>query len=156
MALNDQVKNINPLTEVQFKFELRDFPAVNFFVQTANLPGIAFEPTQIARPMRSDVNIMVGGVSYEPMEIGFVVDEYLKNWQEMFNWITGDQHTYTQAILTVLSSSMNPTLEAHFEYVFPTNLTEISFDSTVSEPTNLISTISLNYNKYTIKNLLNN
>ena len=156
MALNDQVKNINPLTEVQFKFEIVGFPATTFFVQTVNLPGVAFDPTPIGRPMRTDVNIMAGAVSYEPLEVTFVVDEYLKNWQEMFNWITGDQHNYTQAILTVLSSSMNPTLEAHFEYVFPTNLTEISFDSTVSEPTNLISTVSLNYNKYTIKNLLNN
>ena len=51
---------------------------------------------------------------------------------------------------------MNPTLEVHFEYVFPTTLTEIAFDSTISEPTSLISTVTLNYSKYTIKNLLNN
>jgi len=156
MALNDQVKNINPLTEVQFKFELRDFPATTFFVQTVNLPGVTFDASLIGRPMRSDVNIMAGAVTYEPIELGFIVDEYLKNWQEMFNWLTGPQHTYTAAVLTILSSSMNPTLEVHFENVFPSNLTEIAFDSTVSETTNMISTVSLYYSKYVIKNLLNN
>ena len=53
MALKDQVKNINPLTEVQFKFELRDFPATTFFVQTVNLPGVTFDATPIGRPLRS-------------------------------------------------------------------------------------------------------
>jgi hypothetical protein len=156
MALNDQVKNINPLTEVQFKFEIVDFPATTFFVQTVNLPGVAFDPTPIGRPMRTDVNIMAGAVSYEPLEVTFVVDEYLKNWLEMFNWVTGAQPHYTNAVLTILSSSMNPTLEVHFENTFPTNLTEIAFDSTVSETTSLISTVTFNYSVYTIKNLLNN
>ena len=156
MALNDQVKNINPISEVQFKFDHIDFPPTTFFVQTVNLPGVAFDASPIGRPMRTDVNIMAGSVSYEPLEVGFIVDEYLKNWLELFNWITGPQPHYTQAVLTLLSSSMNPTLEVHFEYVFPTTLTEIAFDSTISEPTSLISTVTLNYSKYTIKNLLNN
>ena len=156
MALNNQVKNINPISEVQFKFELIDFPATTFFVQTVNLPGVALDPSPLGRPMRTDVNLMAGAVSYEPLEVGFVVDEYLKNWQELFKWVTGPQPHYTQAILTLLSSSMNPTLEVHFEHVFPTTLTEIAFDSTISEPTSLISTVTLNYSKYTIKNLLNN
>ena len=117
---------------------------------------MAFDASPIGRPMRTDVNIMAGSVSYEPLEVGFIVDEYLKNWLELFNWITGPQPHYTQAVLTLLSSSMNPTLEVHFEYVFPTTLTEIAFDSTISEPTSLISTVTLNYSKYTIKNLLNN
>ena len=156
MALNDQVKNVNPITEVQFKFEIVDNPAITFFVQQVNLPGITMEPLPLGRPQRSGVTLAGGGVEYELLEVTFIVDEYLKNWQEIFNWMTGEHPKYTTAVLTILSSSMNPTLEVHFEHVYPTALTEIAFDSTVSETTNMISTVSLYYSKYTIKNLLNN
>ena len=156
MALNDQVKNINPLTEVQFKFELTAYPATTFFVQTVNLPGLTMDVITYGRPQRTGLGLGGGGVEYELLEVGFVVDEYLKNWQEMFNWITGPQPKYSGAILTILSSSMNPTLEVHFQNLFPTALTELTFDSSVSETTSLISNVTFNYSIYTIKNLLNN
>jgi hypothetical protein len=108
------------------------------------------------RPQRTGLGLPGGGVEYELLEVGFVVDEYLKNWQEMFNWMTGPQPNYSGAILTILSSSMNPTLEVHFENLFPTALTELTFDSSVSETTSLISNVTFNYSIYTIKNLLNN
>jgi hypothetical protein len=156
MALNDQVKNINPITEVQFRFEVLDCPATTFFVQTVNLPGLTMDPIAIGRPLRSGVTLAGGGVEYELLEVGFIVDEYLKNWQEIFNWMTGPQPRYSGAVLTILSSSMNPTLEIHFANVFPTALTELQFDSAVQETTSLISTVTFNYSIYTIKNLLNN
>ena len=156
MALNDQVKNVNPITEVQFKFEIVDRPATTFFVQTVNLPGLTTDAMALGRPGRTGVTLAGGAVEYELLEVGFVVDEYLKNWQEIFNWMTGPQPTYSSAVLTVLSSSMNPTLEVHFEHLYPTALTELAFDSSVQETTSLISTVTFNYSKYTIKNLLNN
>jgi hypothetical protein len=156
MALNDQVKNINPLTEVQFKFELIDSPAITFFVQTVNLPGLTMDVITYGRPQRTGLGLPGGGVEYELLEVGFVVDEYLKNWQEIFNWMTSGKPKYSSAILTILSSSMNPTLEVHFANVFPTALTELTFDSSVSETTSLISNVTFNYTVFTIKNLLNN
>ena len=82
--------------------------------------------------------------------------EHLKNWQEIFNWMTSGNPKYSSAVLTILSSSMNPTLEVHFANVFPTALTELTFDSSVSETTSLISNVTFNYTVFTIKNLLNN
>ena len=156
MALNDQVKNINPLTEVQFKFEIVGRPATTFFVQSVNLPGLTMDVIAYGRPQRTGLGLAGGGVEYELLEVSFLVDEYLKNWQEMFNWMTGPQPKYESAVLTILSSSMNPTLEVHFENLFPTALTELTFDSSVSETTSLISNVTFNYSIYTIKNLLNN
>ena len=80
----------------------------------------------------------------------------MKNWQEIHEWIVGDEDKYTTAVLTILSSSMNPTMEIHFKDIFPTSLSEISFDSTTTDPTYQIATISFNYTEYNIKYLLNN
>ena len=155
MALNDQVKNINPLTEVQFKFELTAYPATTFFVQTVNLPGLTMDVITYGRPQRTGLGLGGGGVEYELLEVGFVVDEYLKNWQEMFNWMTGPQPKYSSAILTILSSSMNPTIEAHFKELFPTSLTALDFDSTTADPAYQQASVTFKYTSYTIKSLLN-
>jgi hypothetical protein len=98
---------------------------------------------------------MTGIIEYEQLNVGFLIDEYLKNWQEVFEWMKGSP-SYTSAVLTILSSSMNPTMEIHFNEIFPISLSEIPFDSTTTEPTYQIATITFNYTDYIIKNLLNN
>jgi len=85
-----------------------------------------------------------------------MIDEYLKNWQEIHEWIVGDVDKYTSAVLTILSSSMNPTMEIHFKDIFPTSLSAIPFDSTTTDPVYQTGTVSFNYTEYIIKNLLNN
>ena len=85
-----------------------------------------------------------------------MIDEYLKNWQEVFEWMIGEENKYTTAVLTILSSSMNPTMELHFKDIFPTSLSEVSFNSTSTDPVYQVATVNCNYTEYIIKNLLNN
>ena len=68
----------------------------------------------------------------------------------------GEESKYTTAVLTILSSSMNPTMEIHFKDIFPTSLSEIPFNSTTTDPIYQVATVSFNYTEYIIKNLLNN
>ena len=155
-ALTEQPKNINPLADVQFKFDVSALPNTSFFIQTVNLPGISLEAQTIAIPQLQNFSRYTGVVTYEPLDIGFMIDEYLKNWQEVFEWMVGDEDKYTSAVLTILSSSMNPTMEIHFKDIFPTSLSAISFDSTTTDPVYQVATVSFNYTEYIIKNLLNN
>jgi len=155
-GLADQPKNINPLADVQFKFDISALPNTSFFVQTCNLPGITLEAQTIATPQLQNFSRHTGTITYEALDITFMIDEYLKNWQEIYEWMTGDESKYTSAVLTILSSSMNPTMEFHFKDIFPTTLSAIPFDSTTTDPTYQVATISFNYTEYIIKNLLNN
>ena len=155
-SLTDQPKNINPLADVQFKFEIAALPNTSFFVQTCNLPGISLEAQTIATPQHQNFSRHTGIITYEALDVTFMIDEYLKNWQEVYEWMIGDVSKYTTAVLTILSSSMNPTMEVHFKDIFPTSLSAISFDSTTTDPVYQVATISFNYTEYIIKNLLNN
>ena len=155
-ALTTQPKNINPLADVQFKINVDALPNTTFFIQTVNLPGIALEGATIATPQLQNFSRHTGIITYEPLSIGFLIDEYLKNWQEIHAWIVGDEDKYTSAVLTILSSSMNPTIEVHFKDIFPTSLSEITFDSTTTDPVYQTASISFNYTEYIIKNILNN
>ena len=155
-SLTDQPTNINPLADVQFKFDISALPNTSFFVQTCNLPGITLEAQVIATPQLQNFSRHTGIITYEALSVTFMIDEYLKNWQEIFEWMIGEENKYTSAVLTILSSSMNPTLEIHFKEIFPTTLSAIPFDSTTTDPVYQVATISFNYTEYIIKNLLNN
>jgi hypothetical protein len=155
-SLRTQPKNMNPLADVQFKFEIAALPNTSFFVQTCNLPGVTLEAQIVGTPRIQNFSRYTGIVTYEALDITFMIDEYLKNWQEIYEWMIGKESKYTSAVLTILSSSMNPTLEVHFKEIFPTSLSAIPFDSTTTDPVYQVATISFNYTEYIIKNLLNN
>jgi len=155
-SLAQQPKNINPLADVQFKFEIAALPNTSFFIQTCNLPGISLEAQTVGAPRIQNFSRYTGVVTYEALDVTFMIEEYLKNWQEIYEWMIGDVNKYTSAVLTIVSSSMNPTLEIHFKDIFPTSLSAIPFDSTTTDPVYQVATISFNYTEYIIKNLLNN
>ena len=155
-SLTDQPKNINPLADVQFRFDVAAIPKTSFFIQTVNLPSITLEGAPVAVPQLQNFTRHTGIITYEPLNVTFMIDEYLKNWQEVFEWMTSKENKYTSAVLTVLSSSMNPTMEFHFKDIFPTSLSEVSFDSTTTDPTYQVATVTFNYTQYTVRNLLNN
>jgi hypothetical protein len=155
-SLAEQPKNINPLADVQFKFEVAALPTTSFFIQTCNLPGVTLDAQLIATPQLQNFSRHTGIITYEALDVTFMIDEYLKNWQEVYEWMTGKESKYTSAVLTIVSSSMNPTMEIHFKDIFPTSLSAIPFDSTTTDPVYQVATISFNYTEYIIKNLLNN
>ena len=155
-SLTDQPTNINPLADVQFKFDISALPNTSFFVQTCNLPGITLEAQVIATPQLQNFSRHTGIITYEALDITFMIDEYLKNWQEVYEWMIGEENKYTTAVLTILSSSMNPTMEIHFKDIFPTSLSAIPFYSTTTDPVYQVVTVNFNYTEYIIKNLLNN
>ena len=155
-SLTDQPENINPLADVQIRFDVAALPKTSFFVQTVNLPGVTLEGATIATPQLQNFSRHTGIITYDPLNVTFLIDEYLKNWQEVFQWMVGEENKYTSAVLTILSSSMNPTMELHFKDIFPTSLSEVSFDSTTTDPVYQVATVNFNYTEYIIKNLLNN
>ena len=155
-SLTDQPENINPLADVQFRFDVAALPKTSFFVQTVNLPGVTLEGATIATPQLQNFSRHTGIITYDPLNVTFLIDEYLKNWHEVFQLMVGEENKYTSAVLTILSSSMNPTMELHFKDIFPTSLSEVSFDSTTTDPVYQVATVNFNYTEYIIKNLLNN
>ena len=154
-SLTEQPKNINLLADIQFKFEISDLPNTSFFVQTVNVPGINLTEQDIPRPQHLGFSRFTGVVEYEPLNITFLIDEYLKNYQSIWNWMMDKDGQNTSAVLTLLSSHMNPFMEVHFNGVFPIGLSELLFDSTSVEPDYKVANLTMTYKNYTITNLIN-
>ena len=73
---------------VQFRFKCTKLPQVEFFCQSANIPGIslgsATQPTSLY-----DVPIPGDKITYQDLSITFLVDENLNNYKEIHDWLLG-------------------------------------------------------------------
>ena len=73
---------------IQFRFKMTKLPNVEFFVQTANIPGISLGSTSFETPLK-DIAGVGDKVTYQSLDVSFLVDENLNNYKEIHDWITG-------------------------------------------------------------------
>jgi hypothetical protein len=72
---------------IQFRFKMTKLPQVEFFVQTANIPGITLGSTSFETPLK-DIAGVGDKVTYQTLDVSFLVDENLNNYKEIHDWIT--------------------------------------------------------------------
>ena len=71
---------------VQFRFKCSKLPTVEFFCQTANIPGISIGSASMPTGLK-DIPIPGEKVTYQDLAISFLVDENLNNYKEIHDWI---------------------------------------------------------------------
>ena len=82
---------------VQFRFKCSKLPTVEFFCQTANIPGISIGSASMPTGLK-DIPIPGEKVTYQDLAISFLIDENLNNYKEIHDWIIalGFPQNYTQ------------------------------------------------------------
>ena len=73
---------------IQFRFKITKLPQVEFFIQTANIPGITLGSTSFETPLK-DIAGVGDKVTYQTLDVSFLVDENLNNYKELHDWIIG-------------------------------------------------------------------
>jgi hypothetical protein len=101
---------------------------------------------------------------YSPLQIEFLVDEHLRNYLTIHDWMRGlgapkdksenavqvDKTKYTNAILTVYNSHNVPVLMAEFLQVLPIYLGTLQFSEETQETTPVSSTATFEFLRYDI------
>ena len=171
---NTEPANKNFLSPLGFKFVIKKTPHVNYFVQSVNLPDVELGETFLPTPF---VRTPIAGdhIEYGNLTFTFKVDEAMKNYLELFNWIkaigfpnnfeehkavdpkfvptyTGDG-IYSDVSLLVLSSAMNPIHEITFIEAFPVSLTDFSFDSRLQDVDYIDATATFKFRTFNITSL---
>ena len=72
----------------KFKFSIIKLPKVEFFITTANLPGISLGVAEQITPLK-DIPLPGDRLQYDTLNIQFLVDENLENYREIHGWLTG-------------------------------------------------------------------
>ena len=83
-----QPNQLDYASPTQFRFGIQQLPKVEFFTINANLPGIEGASVDLANPFLN-IPIMGDKLTYSDLNITFIVDEFLENYQTLHNWLTG-------------------------------------------------------------------
>ena len=172
-ALANQVSNVNLMSNLKFAFKIQRFPDVNYFVQKVNLPSINFPTTPRPTPFTT-VPMEGDHLVYEPLKVTFLVDEYLKNWNHLYDWMTGitfprnyneyknlvtsnsnirpnSGDKYSDISLIILTNKSNPIVNVFFRNCFPNDLSGINFDTTNTDVEPINSTVNFIYTHYDVE-----
>ena len=174
-----QIENRNFLSPTGFKFSIVKSPKVAFFCNQANIPdltlGVAVQPSYF-----KDIDQPGDKVTFGDLNLQFLVDEDLKNYMEIQNWIRGMgfpedateahniqltgnpgmdlksrrwQNMFSDGTLQILSSSMVAKFQVVFRQMFPYSLTTLDFDATATDIDYFTANVSFKYLIYEITDL---
>ena len=79
-------ENLNLLTSLSFKFEIEKFPNITYFCQSCSIPGIQIGEAQQASPF-VDFSVPGDTLTFDTLSMSFLVDEDMKNYEEIYNWL---------------------------------------------------------------------
>ena len=83
-----QPDKLDYASPIQFRFKIAKLPEVEFFVQTVNLPGISLGSATVPTPLY-DYPVPGDKITYQSLDISFLVDENLNNYKELHDWLSG-------------------------------------------------------------------
>jgi len=150
---SDLTQNLNYLAPVYFRMAMDKlkFPNVEYTLQTIVLPDVSISPANLSTPHRR-LGIAGEKVEYGTVDMSFLVDEEMKNYQEIYDWMIGSATQDDEAnrkerdiTLTILSSHNNITREIQFVNAFPTTLSSLPFDLTITDTQYLTAVVSFEY-----------
>ena len=75
-------------TGTQWRLAFNRTPKTTWFCTAANVPGITLGEAQYPTPM-TDMFVTGDKLTFETLNITFIVDEELENYRELWNWIVG-------------------------------------------------------------------
>jgi hypothetical protein len=85
--LSRQPDKLDYLSPTQFRFGINQLPKVEFFTTAANIPGINMGEAMFDTPFKN-FGVMGDKLTYENLEITFIVDEFLENYRSLHEWMT--------------------------------------------------------------------
>lgn len=155
--------NSNILESSKFIFVAHTTPYLNFFAQGVTLPSVSGQEVLQETPL-STVYRAGDKIMYELLAVQFLIDEDLKVWEELHNWIRGytfpvnfneykvqkTKGIYADMDILFLKNSYESNLSMRFRNVFPTSVGPLTMSSDTG-PENVMTTeVTFRYDYFDI------
>jgi hypothetical protein len=176
MSISIQPTNQNLAQSTKFQLVFDRLPYMTFFCTSVNIPGLSID----ALPQTTtfiDLHVPGNKLSYDDLEIKFLVDEDYRSWLSVHDWIRGmsfpenfeeyrnlkfqrrsmplspvaDKPQYSDASLTIYTNRNNPNLSIKFIDCFPTSLSSIKFDVENNADNIIVGNASFNFSYYMVE-----
>ena len=151
-------QNLNKLYPANFRFDVARCPYFSLNVQAVTIPSLTLGESQLPTPL-VDIPIPGDKIIYGEMTVDFVVDEEIRGWMEIHNWMRSagfpestdeyEKNVYADCFVTILSNAGNPIIKVSLFDCYPTSLGEISFNAQQSNET-VISSASFRFRSYDV------
>ena len=133
------------------------YSGAEWTIQTMMLPDVSVEGA--ALPFKAiDVGRAGDKMNFGAFEISYLIDEDLKNYKEIFDWMKSNVETkhstttssdhYRDMTLTVMNSANNVTKQIKFVDAYPTSLSSLPFDITTTDVEYLTAVAQFEYSYY--------
>tara|TARA_Y100000034_G_C6854923_1_gene388356 strand:- start:382 stop:954 length:573 start_codon:yes stop_codon:yes gene_type:complete len=158
----------NYLASNFFRLELTRLPTVTYFCQSVAIPSVNITPVDQPTPLGVFPKFVGGKYAFEDLTVNFIVDENMKNWLEVYNWINeiGNMEDNTSVIankqtsdffsdilIVVTNSVYRPNLHIRFRNAFPISLSGFQFNSASTDTEPIIASATFAYDLYEIDEL---
>jgi hypothetical protein len=159
----EQPRNRNFLNPIGYLLKLDKFEGTDFFCQRANVPDITMPTTEFPTRFRNLPIIPGGGVTFGDFTVQFIVDEDLKNYYSIHQWMrqngradddadTPPQEEYSNAQLHIVTSQYNPAFIVSFENIFPVSLSGLEFNATMTDVEYITAEVTFKHQRFFILN----
>lgn len=168
MTIINQPTNVNYLAQTKFTFVLNRAPNVMFFCQKATVPSLSLTVAKQATPFQPVIR-PGHKIEYDTYPVTFKVDEDLKNYMEIFNWMNdlgfpedfsgyqditkSGQALVSDSTLLIETGKNNPNIRVNFRDMFPVSLSELDFAITDDDIVYQDVTVTFAYQRFTINTL---
>ena len=170
--------NKSLLSKNNFRLLIDKVPNTEFFVKTVNIPGLQFTETILAAGIGLDAYFPGDKITFDSLSVGFLVDEDLTNFKEIFDWmdqivpvsdpskfrdlvqaqktttgesssIDADVNQYSDITLVTNTNKNIPNRYFRFHDAFPISLSGIELESGADGET-VIATVEFRFTYYDI------
>lgn len=147
--------NLNFLTPTSFKLIIdnKKFANIEYFITSVTLPSI--ETDEIQANWNGFSIFMPGGtVNHGTLSVKFMVDESMRNYSEIFNWIVDNNVASDpikhDIILSILSSKNNTNRQFRFIDAFPLSIGGFDLNTQISDVEYASTETTFRYTRFEI------
>lgn len=162
-----QPENKSFLSPLGFRFSIQRLPHVNYFCTAFSLPEIVLG--QIDTITNTFIKLPIPGdkLSFGSLNVRFRVDEDMKNYREIYDWLIGlgypdnfEQRAnisrglksigqvYSDGSVLITTAQMNPNIEIKFIDMYPVSISTLEFSIENSDIEYLQADATFAYRKY--------
>lgn len=159
--------NKNFLSPIGFQFVINKLPHVNYFCTSASVPTVSVGDIAYNTPFNT-FQQPGDKLTFGLLDISFRVDEDMKNFREIYDWLVGIAPTdtkeqripnlrgnaiqsdgiFSDASLIVLTNQYKPNIEVKFTDLYPSVLSTLDFNVEQTDVAYLSASATFTYRKY--------
>ena len=147
----DLTSNLNYLQPTSYKLTIdrENYPNLEYFAQSVTHPGMIMNPVEMPYKQLSGIPLTGAKLTYNELSANLILDENLSSYDEMYNWMrrlltqeeipaikrnfrTKVVPTYSDIVVSILSSHNNKTKQIKYIDCIPIALGDITFESTAT------------------------